>query len=52
MVPVLKSVGERSTAKNYCLVGFLSVISKVFAGFPIVGGGDMEGCPPHPITFF
>ena len=46
MVPVLKSVGERSTAKNYCLVGFLSVISKVFAGFPIVGGGTWRGAPP------
>ena len=27
VVPVLKNVGERSTAKNYC---FLSVASKVF----------------------
>ena len=30
MVPVFKNVGERSTAKNYCPVSFLSVVSKVF----------------------
>ena len=30
MVPVLKNVGERSTAKNYCCVSLLSVVSKVF----------------------
>ena len=30
MVPVLKNVGERSTAKNYCPVSLLSVVSKVF----------------------
>ena len=30
VVPVFKNVGERSTAKNYCPVSFLSVISKVF----------------------
>ena len=30
MVPVLKNVGERSTAKNYCRVSLLSVVSKVF----------------------
>ena len=30
MVPVFKNVGERSTAKNYCLVSLLSVVSKVF----------------------
>ena len=29
MVPVFKNVGERSTAKNYCLVSLLSVVSKV-----------------------
>ena len=29
MVPVFKNVGERSTAKNYCPVSLLSVISKV-----------------------
>ena len=28
--PVLKNVRERSTAKNYCLVSVLSVVSKVF----------------------
>ena len=29
VVPVFKNVGERSTAKNYCPVSLLSVISKV-----------------------
>ena len=33
MVPVFKSVGERSTAKNYCSDSLLSVISKVFEKF-------------------
>ena len=30
MVPVFKNIGERSTAKNYCPVSLLSVVSKVF----------------------
>ena len=30
MVPVFKNVGEKSTAKNYCPVSFLSLLSKVF----------------------
>ena len=30
MVPVSKNVGERYTAKNYCPVSLLSVVSKVF----------------------
>ena len=30
MVPVFKNAGERSTAKNYHPVSFLSVVSKVF----------------------
>ena len=30
MLPVYKNVGERSTAKNYCPVSVLSVVSKVF----------------------
>ena len=30
MVPVLKNVGERSTAKNYRPVSLLSMVSKVF----------------------
>ena len=29
MVPVFKNVGERFTAKNYCPVSLLSVVSKV-----------------------
>ena len=30
MAPVFKNVAERSTAKNYCPVSLVSVISKVF----------------------
>ena len=30
VVPVFKNVGERSSAKNYCPVSLLSVVSKVF----------------------
>ena len=30
VVSVLKNVGERSTAKNYCPVRVLSVVSKIF----------------------
>ena len=30
VVPVFKNVGERSTAKIYCLVSLLSVVNKVF----------------------
>ena len=30
MVPVFKNVGERSAAKSYYPVSFLSVVSKVF----------------------
>ena len=30
MFLVFKNVGERSTAKNYCTVSLLSVISKVY----------------------
>ena len=30
LVPVFKNVGERSTAKNYCPVSLLSVVSKIF----------------------
>ena len=30
MVPEFNNVGERSTAKNYCSVSLLSVVSKVF----------------------
>ena len=30
VVPVFKNVGERCTAKNYCPVSVLSVVSKVF----------------------
>ena len=30
MVLVFKNFGERSTAKNYCPVSLLSVVSKVF----------------------
>ena len=30
VVPVFKNVGERSAAKSYCPLSFLSVVSKVF----------------------
>ena len=30
VVPVFKDIGERSTAKNYCPVSLLSVVTKVF----------------------
>ena len=30
VIPVFRNVGERSTAKNYCPISLLSVISKVF----------------------
>ena len=30
VVPAFKNVGEKSTAKNYCTVSLLSVVSKVF----------------------
>ena len=30
VVPIFKNVGERSTAKSYCPVSLLSVVSKVF----------------------
>ena len=30
LVPVFENVGERSTAKNYCAVSLLAVVSKVF----------------------
>ena len=33
MVLVFKNDRERSTAKNYCPVGVLSVVSKVFEKF-------------------
>ena len=33
VVPVFKNVGERSTAKNYCPVSLLCVVSKVFQNF-------------------
>ena len=33
VVSVFKNVGERSTAKNYCPVSLLSVVSKVFEKF-------------------
>ena len=33
MVPLLQNVGERSTAKNYCPVSLLPVVSKVFEKF-------------------
>ena len=40
MVPVFKNVGERSSAKNYCPVSLLSVVSKVFE--KIVNNGIVD----------
>ena len=37
VVLVFKIVGERSTAKNYCLASLLSVVSKVFEKLVIIG---------------
>ena len=31
VVPIFKNIGEQSTAKNYCPVSLLSVVSKVFS---------------------
>ena len=36
VIPAFKNVGERSTAKNYCPVSLLSVVSKVFEKLVIV----------------
>ena len=36
MVPVFKNVEERFTAKNYCPVSLLSVVSKVFEKLEII----------------
>ena len=38
VVPVFKNVGERSTDKNYRPVSLLSVVSKVFLLFSVIGG--------------
>ena len=35
VVPLLENMGERSTAKNYCPVSLLSVVSKIFQKFVI-----------------
>ena len=46
MVPSFKNVGERSTAKNYRPVSFLSVVSKVFEklGLLITHVDHLEKC--------
>ena len=45
MVPVFKNVGERSTAKNYRPVSFLSVVSKVFEKLVLITHVDhLEKC--------
>ena len=45
MVPVVKNVGERSTAKNYCPVSLLSVVSKVGKTYDIIVD-HVEKCDP------
>ena len=46
MVPVLKNVGERATAQNYCPVSLLSVVRKVFG--KLVNNGIVD----HLENFF
>ena len=49
VVPVFKNVGERSTAKNYCPVSLLSLVSKVFE--KLVNNrivGHLEKCSLFP----
>ena len=36
VVPIFMNVGERSTAKDYCCVSILSVVSKVFEKLVII----------------
>ena len=42
VVPVVKNVGEKSTAKNYCPVSLLYMVSKVFENNRLVD--DLEKC--------
>ena len=45
VVPVFKNVRERSTAKNYCPVSLLSMVSKVFEKLVNSGIADhLEKC--------
>ena len=44
VVPVVKNVGERSTAKNYCPVSLSSVIRKVFEKLVNRIVGHLEKC--------
>ena len=37
MIPLFNNVGERSAAKNYCLVVLLSVVSKIFEKLVNIG---------------
>ena len=37
VVPVIRMLGKRSTAKKHCPVGLPSVVSKVFEKFIIIG---------------
>ena len=44
VVPIFKNVGERSTAKNYCLISLLSMVSKVFEKLINRIVDDLEKC--------
>ena len=44
MVHVFKNVRERSTAKNYCPVNHLSVVSKVFEKLNFMIVDHLEKC--------
>ena len=47
VVPVLKNVGERSTAKNYDPISLLSVVSKVFEKIVNNRTVDQQGSNYH-----
>ena len=54
VVPVFKNVGVRSTAKNYCPISLLSVVSKVFEKLVnnrIVNHLDKSGLFLFPVWF-
>ena len=50
MVPAFESVGERFTAKNYCPVSLLSVVTKVFEKL-VDNTGIPQGSTLSPTLF-